>query len=135
MADRIQFILADYTVWAKEYALKSQASASDEACPKIDVVFLSPPWGGVQYQSLGHIEEPSNSNGEYPLRHLQPISGKDLFDLSRTLAHSVALYLPRNTAVSDIANLATENIEIEEAWMGNKLKALTVYTGDLVDLP
>lgn len=61
----------------------------------------------------------------------------------------MAYYLPRNTQLDEISLLlseehkrvgdpsdsmgqTTEKIEIEEEWMGNKLKALTCYFGGLV---
>jgi trimethylguanosine synthase len=60
---------------------------------------------------------------------------------------NVAFYVPRNTVLEDIAGLLPpptgnaagsvtvggepEQVEVEEEWMGTKLKALTCYFGGL----
>ena len=63
---------------------------------------------------------------------------------------NVAFYVPRNTVLEDIAGLLSppapldgvgddggtasgglEQVEVEEEWMGTKLKALTCYFGGL----
>ena len=42
----------------------------------------------------------------------------------------MVLYLPRNTSIEEIASLDNKELmEVEEAWMSNKLKALTAYIG------
>ena len=142
--DRITFIQADYTEWAKARAAEGEA--------QIDVVFLSPPWGGIDYQddnddpdisilpgdpvsgAAGSAPHPKTGYASYPLSRLAPLHGKELFDLSRKLTKNVAYFLPRNLNVAEAARLAPagEKVEVEEAWMGSKLKALTVYYGDLV---
>jgi trimethylguanosine synthase len=35
-------------------------------------------------------------------------------------------------AISSLVNADGKNVEVEEEWMGNKLKALTCYFGGLV---
>lgn len=142
--DRITFIQADFTEWARARAAKADA--------QIDVVFLSPPWGGIDYQDdtddpdasilpapptpggAAPAQPPKSGYASYPLSRLAPLHGKELFDLSRKLTKNVAYFLPRNLNVAEAARLAPagEKVEVEEAWMGSKLKALTVYYGDLV---
>ncbi|GAA5876197.1 hypothetical protein JCM3774_002322 [Rhodotorula dairenensis] len=52
VADRIKFVLADSVTWIESYLARLAAGQvpDDE---KIEVVFLSPPWGGIEYQTLG----------------------------------------------------------------------------------
>ena len=103
---------------------------------KIDVVFLSPPWGGPEYRA----------DVEYSLARTQPEPAAELFRLARLMTPNVAFYVPRNTALEDIASLlpasvavdgkesevaGEEQVEVEEEWMGTKLKALTCYFGGL----
>lgn len=106
---------------------------------KIDVVFLSPPWGGPEY-----LAGPT-----YSLSRTQPEPASELFRLARLMTPNVALYVPRNTVLEDIAGLlppplldgvgndgraaggGLERVEVEEEWMGTKLKALTCYFGGL----
>ncbi|GAA5977200.1 hypothetical protein JCM11641_003874 [Rhodosporidiobolus odoratus] len=52
VADRITFILADWVQWTKDYVQRDQrGEVKDDE--RIEVVFLSPPWGGIDYQSAG----------------------------------------------------------------------------------
>lgn len=207
VADRIEFILSDYISFANAYLRVSatsqpgstpssiQPEAGAEAHPaqqnypqntrKIDVVFLSPPWGGPTYLSgssskntngtipLPVLEKnnddepptPTPKHPTYSLSSIRPIHGEELFKLTRRITKNVAYYLPRNTKLEEISKLLDvekdgvgqglvngavgdtvstdglqkrstvpkELVEVEEEWMGNKLKALTCYFGGLAD--
>ena len=208
VADRIEFILSDYISFANAYLRVSatshpgsapsstQPEAGAEAHPtqqnysqntrKIDVVFLSPPWGGPTYLSgsssintngttpLSVLEKsnddepptPTPKHPTYSLSSIQPIHGEELFKLTRRITKNVAYYLPRNTKLEEISKLLDvekeggdgqglvngaagdaastaglqkgltepkELVEVEEEWMGSKLKALTCYFGGLAD--
>ena len=157
VADRIEFILTDYLSFAKSYLNLPSKSR------KIDVVFLSPPWGGPSYLSGSTVEAaetvakvaidddviPIEAHPEYSLANIQPIHGAKLFELSRRISRNVAFFLPRNSKLEEICALlqdeqskvgkgggsdGTESgvVEVEEEWMGSKLKALTCYFGGLV---
>ncbi|KAK0500293.1 Tgs1 protein [Armillaria luteobubalina] len=143
VADNIEFILSDYLSFAKSYLTLRERSPHRT----IDIVFLSPPWGGPSY--LAGTPSPIKMGGasqdqltEYPsysLSSIQPIHGADLFRLTRQMTPNVAYYLPRNTDVQELGALliddgaqTKEYIEVEEEWMGSKLKALTCYFGGLV---
>ncbi|KAJ6561231.1 Tgs1 protein [Mycena vulgaris] len=151
VADRIEFILTDYISFANSYL-----SRSSETSPrKIDVVFLSPPWGGPGYlagdtRPFSPTKPESTADAElahpsYTLASIQPIHGADLFRLSRRITPNVAYYLPRNTRLDEIGGLLSispdaaasddepERAEVEEEWMGSKLKALTCYFGGLAE--
>ncbi|CAK5273807.1 unnamed protein product [Mycena citricolor] len=143
VADRIEFILGDYVSFAEAHL-----STSAKSPRKIDVIFLSPPWGGPGYlqgdtRPASPVKATSvgeeNVHPSYSLAFIQPIDGTELFNLSRKITRNIAYYLPRNTSVQEIAGLITEKtepqemVEIEEAWMSNKLKALTCYFGGLAD--
>lgn len=72
--DRIQFIIGDFT----KLACRLQG----------DVVFLSPPWGGIDY----------NSQEIYNLdRILPPLGGENLFHLAASITNNVAIFLPKTT--------------------------------------
>lgn len=160
VADRIEFVLSDYISFAKTYIALPHAKINRS----IDVVFLSPPWGGPSYLSgtppwssptrgTDASEEQKPFNGEHPsysLAAIQPIHGAELFRLSRRITRNIAYYLPRNTCLREISDLLesefagsegddskmtdgdVEHVEVEEEWMGSKLKALTCYFGGLV---
>lgn len=130
----IEFIQADFVEWAKSRS--TDASKSQEP---IDVVFMSPPWGGIDYRveeptSEGSIgTQPAGPYSTYGLSKLAPLHGKALFELARGLTPNVAYYLPRNQDIHEAAALVseTEKVEIEEEWMGSKLKAVCIYYGEL----
>jgi len=66
---------------------------------KADAVFLSPPWGGLDYDE--------KAEGEFDLAaDMQPCCGFDLFDAACAAAPAIAYYLPKNTDRAQIAQLA-----------------------------
>lgn len=73
VADRIEFIVGDF------FKLASKIKA--------DVVFLSPPWGGPQY----------NQSDVYNLEKIFPeVGGAKLFQTASTITPHIAYFLPRN---------------------------------------
>ena len=156
VADRIEFILSDYISFAKSYlslpSLSKPLSGNSHQARKIDVVFLSPPWGGPSYLAGSHDDNsaasqttpglpPTSGHPTYSISSISPIPGAQLFSLTRRITRNIAFYLPRNTRLEEVSALlseentgevSTEQIEIEEEWMGTKLKALTCYFGGLV---
>ncbi|GLB41439.1 putative conserved hypothetical protein 95 [Lyophyllum shimeji] len=158
VADRIEFVLADYISFAETYLALPQTSSNR----RIDVVFLSPPWGGPAYVNgtppfspplkPGASEDvaPNGEHPSYSLASIKPVHGAELFRLSRRITRNIAYYLPRNTRLDEISDLLesesakaqgdqekmtngdVEHVEVEEEWMGSKLKALTCYFGGLV---
>lgn len=138
----ITFIQGDYLEWAEK-----QSELPELEREKIDVIFMSPPWGGISYQEeeeqdpnktfslpdTGNLTNSSSMYANYPLSRLLPKHGKILFDTSRKLTKNIAYFLPRNLDIHQAAALVdpTEKVEVEEEWMGSKLKALTLYYGDL----
>lgn len=159
VADRIEFVLADFFSFAR--SLRESGSPSHR---KIDVVFLSPPWGGPSYltdRSDGQQKHANKDNEktppEFSLSAIRPVHGKELFKVARGITRNIAYFLPRNVKLEEVSALLTdpsgddadyvpaqrqqsegaenaevEKVEVEEEWMGNKLKALTCYFGGLV---
>lgn len=169
VADRITFILADFVAWSTDYVERLTAGTI-AAEDQVEVVFLSPPWGGIGYKTVASspastvTPTPTTTTTTplaYPLAALAPLHGAELFALARGITPNVAYYLPRNVDIEEIANLplqypstfhseptplsdstttstaliptkaTEERVEVEEAWMGGKLKAVTCYYGQL----
>jgi trimethylguanosine synthase len=101
--------------------------------------------GGTEYLTFGDPSAPNQS--AYPLSAILPVHGKELFDLCTSLTPNIAYYLPRNVNVDELSALARpldaqekeggggrdrEWVEIEEEWVGDKLKAVTAYYGALI---
>ena len=163
VVDRIEFILGDFISFAESLQHQSGRSSTTRRRP-IDVVFLSPPWGGVDYLSMspskdnqlatitsmqGEKDPGMNHPGtgqEYSLANVSPIHGGELFQIARAITPNIAYFLPRNQDLEEVSALVQpkttgggqmvgndphEIVEIEEEWMGTKLKALTCYFGGL----
>ncbi|KAG1692640.1 hypothetical protein DVH05_025120 [Phytophthora capsici] len=110
VADKIEFIIGN----------------SIDILPKIkaDVVFLSPPWGGVKYSRKRFSLEDMLVKG---------VSGLDLFAKARQVSKNIAYYLPKGTPTEDLMALApNEPVECEKIFLNNQLKVVTAYYGDLV---
>ncbi|KAK6632610.1 hypothetical protein RUM43_013378 [Polyplax serrata] len=109
--DRIQFIIGDFT----KLACRLQG----------DVVFLSPPWGGIDY----------NSQEIYNLdKILPPLGGENLFHLAASITNNVAIFLPKTTNSTHLALLPGPGgeVEIEQNFTGTRLIAITAYFGGLI---
>lgn len=109
--DRIEFIVGDFIKLAPNL--------------QADVVFLSPPWGGIGY----------SSQQSYSLNKiLPPIGGASLFELASSITSNVAMYLPRNVNSDELLRVAGPggSLELEQNFLGKKLIAVTAYFGELV---
>ncbi|KAM4687313.1 trimethylguanosine synthase [Discoglossus pictus] len=110
VADRIEFIRADFMCVAADL--------------KADVVFLSPPWGGPDYVSAETFD----------IRTMMSPDGFEIFKLSQQITKNIVYFLPRNADVEQVASLAGPGgqVEIEQNFLNNKLKTMTVYFGELI---
>ena len=120
VADRIEFILADYPSFVRSYLSAHNPTTHGRV---IDVVFLSPPWGGPSYlhgpnteptPELSSDERPAAQGTdkephEYSLSSILPLPGPQLFHLSRRITPNIAFYLPRNANLVEIAALVPSN--------------------------
>ena len=114
--DRIQFVVADFF----EIAASLRASSS-----LIDVVFLSPPWGGMFYQQKQFDIRCLNTDGN--------MDGVRLFELSKQITPNIAYFLPKNTKYRQLQSLAHkgQKCEIQKNRLFNKVKSVTAYYGNL----
>lgn len=89
-----------------------------------DVVFLSPPWGGVKY---------NRKRFDLDEMVVKGVSGSELFAMARKVTKNVAYYLPKTTPASDLEALAPdEAVECEMVVLNKKTSVMTAYYGDLV---
>ncbi|XP_037791676.1 trimethylguanosine synthase-like [Penaeus monodon] len=111
VADRIDFIVGDFFKLAPFL--------------KADVVYLSPPWGGMQYMQ----EKVYNVKALGGL-----INCEMLISTAQKITKDIAIFLPKNSDLYQIIELAGfgNGVDIEYCLMGPKVKALTAYFGDLV---
>lgn len=97
-------------------------------CQRIDAVFLSPPWGGVDYQNIA----------KYSLDSMTP-NGYEVVDLCRKyITDNIAFLMPRNVDLNEVRKRLLDKkhplFECEQNMVGKKIKTITVYFGDLIDL-
>ncbi|KAI0314625.1 RNA cap guanine-N2 methyltransferase-domain-containing protein, partial [Amylostereum chailletii] len=144
VADRIEFILGDFLSFARSFpstSLSKPSSPADTSTRKIDVVFLSPPWGGPSYLSGSTTELNLNAQDdiadatavaemhpEFGLDGVAPVHGRELFAIARRITPNIAYYLPRNTKLEEVATLVSgghgqgKRKRGEEAGSGEKVE-------------
>lgn len=61
-----------------------------------DAVFLSPPWGGIEYATQKVFD-----------LQCMPIDGVELFEWSRKVSENICYFLPRHTNLLQLQNLGT----------------------------
>lgn len=108
VANRVDFVIGDFIQLAPSL--------------KGDVVFLSPPWGGPMYRDFE----------SYNLDMLQPRDGYSLFQIAQSITPNIIMFLPRNVDLAQVEELAwlsspPLNLEIEENFVGGRMKAVTAY--------
>lgn len=120
---------------------------------KADAVFLSPPWGGPQYQASDTFDLHSMIPA--------PLSAVDMFRAARKVTPNVVFFLPRNVDFAQVAGLpaaavetdagaketdceggeegavvtASERCELEKQFLNGKFKTTTAYFGEDLVVP
>uniref|UniRef100_K3X203 Trimethylguanosine synthase n=1 Tax=Globisporangium ultimum (strain ATCC 200006 / CBS 805.95 / DAOM BR144) TaxID=431595 RepID=K3X203_GLOUD len=93
---------------------------------KADVVFLSPPWGGLHY---------SRDHFRLDEMLVKGVSGVELFAKARQVSPNIAYYLPKTTPDRELEALAPDElVECEKMYLNKQLKVVTAYYGDLARL-
>lgn len=89
---------------------------------QIDVIFLSPPWGGTNYLQMKQADI-----SEFPLDGFHIY----LYCLNKLKCKNIVYFLPRNCNIDQILYMAGPGgvCEIEQNFLGYKLVALSAYYG------
>ena len=113
VSDRIEFIVGDF------FQIMPTLKA-------VDVVFLSPPWGGPKYLNATLFD----------LSYI-PLGGYEIYELARKVTPNIAYYVPRNVNVDQMVKLGGpgSHVEIEQHYLNGKLKTMTAYYGELAGDP
>nr|GMD96331.1 trimethylguanosine synthase isoform X1 [Ipomoea batatas] len=90
---------------------------------KVDVVFMSPPWGGPDYAKVKTFDIKTM---------LKPHDGHFLFNIATRIAPKVVMFLPKTVDINQLAELALSanppwSLEVEKNFLNGKLKAITAY--------
>ncbi|KAJ6257087.1 Trimethylguanosine synthase [Drechslerella dactyloides] len=110
VAEKIEFVKADFFEYAKRW------DGSDE----VDVVFMSPPWGGPSYKHDEVFDLQSMTYG-----------GAEIYAAARKISSEIVMYLPRNGDLNQIARYEPDNddIKIVHYCLQERSKALCAYFG------
>jgi hypothetical protein len=93
-----------------------------------DAVFASPPWGGPTYLGLPHYS--LQDHMFIPCDETKGMDGIRLWKQMHQISPNVAMFLPRNTRLEDLAHLS-DLLEVEENQLNGRTIAWCVYGGDL----
>ena len=116
-------------------------SGNNSLPTRIDCVFLSPPWGGVDYLKVGNANYELSkcikiASGN-PQNETAECDGESLLDISSNAAKkkSVVYFLPKNVNGFNIGKSAWKigyrtGIEMEQNFLNGKLKTVTVYLNE-----
>ena len=118
----------------KNGRLVGDATPNSQLPSSIDVIFLSPPWGGPDY---GRVDKITLQHFRMKAENGQKINGADLLQYAATaLGHDkpIAYFLPKKTDGEAIANSAYHvgyrtPIVMEQNFLNSKLKTTTAYLG------
>ncbi|DAZ96301.1 TPA: hypothetical protein N0F65_008334 [Lagenidium giganteum] len=96
---------------------------------RADAVFLSPPWGGMNYNRTCFQLDDMVLDGN--------ATGTTLFQLARQVTRNIAYYLPKTTPEGALEALGDEDehVECEFIHLNRQLKVVTAYYGDLAVKP
>ena len=127
VADRIEFLHGD----ALQLIPKLRG---------VDVIFLSPPWGGPAYvdADVYDLRSLRVGNDSY-CGGKRGVDGVELLRLCQGVTPSIAFYLPKNSCADQVAAVtapltprgAEARLEFEQLYLNKKYKAAVAYFGEL----
>ena len=135
---RIQFVMQDFFLLHKTFRIPEETkiqTTADENMEtsatslstqtsgqpfKLDAIFLSPPWGGVNY-----VNEREVDISELPLDYFKVFS----YCIKQLKCRNICFFLPRNTNLEQILYLAGPGgrLEIEQNFLNHKFVAISAY--------
>jgi trimethylguanosine synthase len=119
--EAVSFVHDDALNVMKKTIFKGECSPFSSR--KVDMIFLSPPWGGPEYRTAETFDLGSILVSGVTLIHVLNIALK--------LCRNVALFLPRNTDLQSLAAQLTVPFKAEREYVNGKQKSLTLYFGKL----
>ena len=115
VADRIESVVGDFFKVVDDIK-------------KADLVFFSPPWGGPRYSRKTSYDAEITEDANFGISNLLNIAFKKMG------CSGVALYLPRNTRLHQLGEVAEKfstQCEVEREVLNGIFKAITAYYGSL----
>lgn len=127
--ESVNFISGDAVALLKSLEMTVNTNFKD-----VEVIFMSPPWGGPKYQ-VQEVFDLKKFKLSSPNNIASVPTEESMFELIKFAILSckkVAVFLPRNTDLSQLKELAMgfpamRSIEIEHHIVGEKVKTICVY--------
>ena len=118
--DKITFLMQDF------FKLHETLKIEENKL-KIDLIFLSPPWGGINY-----FHNRQAKINEFPIDGFQIY----LYCINKLKCKNIIYFLPRNCNLEQIIYLAGPGgfVEIEQNFLDTKFVAITAYFGDMCEV-
>jgi trimethylguanosine synthase len=93
---------------------------------RFDVIFLSPPWGGVNYYQAREADV-----SEFPLDCFKIFT----YCTQMLKCANVVFFMPRNVCLEQVMCMAGPGgfLELEQNFLDHKLVAVSLYYGDMCD--
>lgn len=119
----VSFLHNDALDVMSEAILKGDCSAF--SMREVDMIFLSPPWGGPEYRNAETFDLSTVWVSGVTLIHVLNIALK--------MCRNVAFFLPRNTDLQSLAADVRVPFKVEREYVNGKDKSMTVYFGKLAE--
>ena len=119
----VSFLHDDALDVMNEAILKGDCSPFSKC--KVDMIFLSPPWGGPEYRNAETFDLSTVWVSGVTLIHVLNIALK--------MCRNVAFFLPRNTDLQSLAAHLRVPFKVEREYVNGKDKSMTLYFGKLAE--
>lgn len=101
---------------------------------RLDCIFLSPPWGGTEYEQLGRGHFSVKTHVNLNDANNNSVNGEELLSMSQKAVGPCVYFLPRNLNGIAMGRSAlqagyTGSIELEKNVLNDKFKTISVYLG------
>ena len=93
--DKIEFVEGDCLEWMASLA-ENKLTLGLNREDVVDVVFLSPPWGGPTYMKAKVFDI-----------NTMPVNGTQIFEVASRISNSICYFLPRNTDLDEVEKIIT----------------------------
>lgn len=101
---------------------------------RLDCIFLSPPWGGTEYEQVGKGHFSVKTHVCVKDTDDKSFNGEELLTMTAKAVKQVVYFLPRNLNGIAMGRSAlqagyTGSVELEKNVLNGKFKTITVYVG------
>lgn len=101
---------------------------------QLDFIFLSPPWGGIEYEQIGKGHFCVKKHVSVKDSDDNTVNGEELLSMTAKACRKCVYFLPRNLNGIAMGRSAlqagyTGSVELEKNMLNGKFKTITVFLG------